>query len=108
MGIYDLSRKDMVIENNDCPTVEGGDWTISFNAEYVLISHKKKFFKKYLTMEEHEKLFKNIAKSYWDKKYEQDQITLLEDAIEVQKKSEKVLVDAEELSSDIGLIIDKF
>ena len=95
-------------ENNDCPTVKAEDCKISFNDEYVLISYKKKFFKKYLTMEEHEKLFKNISKSYWDKRYRQDQITLLEDAVEVQKKSEKVLVDAEELSSDIGLIIDKF
>ena len=101
-------RKETMKENNDCPTVEGGDCTISFNAEYVLISHKKKFFKKYLTIEDHEKLFKNISQSYWDKRYRQDQITLLEDAIEVQKKSEKVLLDAEELSSDIGLIIDKF
>lgn len=95
-------------ENDNCPTVKSEDCTISFNDEYVLISHKKKFFKKYLTMEEHEKLFKNISKSYWDKRYREDQINLLEDAIEVQKKSEKVLVDAEELSSDIGLMIDKF
>tara|TARA_R100000781_G_scaffold114372_2_gene85002 strand:- start:341 stop:802 length:462 start_codon:yes stop_codon:yes gene_type:complete len=108
MGIYNLSKNDMVIENDDCPTVEGGDCTISFNTEYVLVSYKKKFFKKYLTIEDHEKLFKNIAESYWDKKFEQDQIDLLEDAIEVEKKSEKVLSDAEELSSDIGLIIDKF
>ncbi|QBX32553.1 MAG: hypothetical protein GOVbin2604_5 [Gammaproteobacteria virus GOV_bin_2604] len=95
-------------KNDECPTVEGEDCTISFNAEYVLISHKKKFFKKYLTIDEHEKLFKNISRSYWDKKYQHDQITLLEDAIKVQKKSRKVLSDAEELSSDIGLMIDKF
>lgn len=101
-------RKETMKEKNNCPTVKAEDCTISFNDEYVLISHKKKFFKKYLTMEEHEKLFKNISKSYWDKKYKHDQITLLENTTEIEKKSEKVLVNAKELSADIGLMIDKF
>ena len=50
-------RKETMKEKNNCPTVKAEDCTISFNDEYVLISHKKIFFKKYLTMEEHEKLY---------------------------------------------------
>jgi len=94
----------------ECPTVKGGDCTISFNDQYVLISHKGKFFKKFLTIEDHGRIFKNVSQSYWDKKsmLEEQSIAMLNEAVRIESKSEKVLVGAQGLSADIGLIIDKF
>ncbi len=33
---------------------------------------------------------------------------MLNEAVKIEKKSEEVLIGAQELSADIGLIIDKF
>ena len=109
-GNFITGKVNVMSKDEECPTVKGGDCTISFNDQYVLVSHKGKFFKKFLTIEEHERIFKNVSKTYWDKKFREKKqsIAMLNEAVKVEKKSEKVLASAEELSADIGLIIDKF
>ena len=109
-GNFITGKVNVMSKDEECPTVKGGDCTISFNDQYVLISHKGKFFKKFLTIEEHERIFKNVSKTYWDKKFreEKQSIAMLNEAVKIEKKSEEVLIGAQELSADIGLIIDKF
>tara|TARA_R110001592_G_scaffold83707_2_gene247977 strand:+ start:12559 stop:12888 length:330 start_codon:yes stop_codon:yes gene_type:complete len=106
-------REISIMDKNkeeECPTVKGGDCTISFNDRYVLISHKGKFFKKFLTMEDHARIFKNVSQSYWDKneKLKNESIAMLNEAVRIESKSKDALVEAQGLSADIGLIIDKF
>ena len=109
-GNFITGKVNVMAMDQECPTVEGGDCTISFNDQYVLISHKGKFFKKFLTTVEHERIFKNVSQSYWDKmSMERKQsIAMLNEAVKIESKSEEVLAGAQELSADIGLIIDKF
>lgn len=109
-GNFITGKVNVMAKEEECPTVEGGDCTISFNDQYVLISHKGKFFKKFLTIDEHERIFKNVSGSYWNKKsmLEKQSIAMLNEAVKIEKKSEEVLIGAQELSADIGLIIDKF
>ena len=109
-GNFITGKVNVMSKDEECPTVKGGDCTISSNDQYVLISHKGKFFKKFLTIEEHGRIFKNVSQSYWDKKSMLDKrsIAMLNEAVKIEKKSEKVLAGAQELSADIGLIIDKF
>lgn len=109
-GNFITGKVNVMSKDEECPTVKGGDCTISFNDQYVLVSHKGKFFKKFLTIEEHERIFKNVSQSYWNKKSMLDKrsIAMLNEAVKIEKKSEKVLAGAQELSADIGLIIDKF
>ena len=109
-GNFITGKVNVMSKDEECPTVKGGDCTISFNDQYVLVSHKGKFFKKFLTIEEHGRIFKNVSQSYWNKKSMLDKrsIAMLNEAVKIEKKSEKVLAGAQELSADIGLIIDKF
>ena len=109
-GNFITGKVNVMAMDQECPTVEGGDCTISFNDRYVLISHKGKFFKKFLTIEDHARIFKNVSQSYWDKieKLENESIAMLNEAVRIESKSEEVLAGAQELSADIGLIIDKF
>lgn len=109
-GNFITGKVNVMAMDQECPTVEGGDCTISFNDRYVLISHKGKFFKKFLTAVEHERIFKNVSQSYWDKmSMERKQsIAMLNEAVRIESKSKDALVGAQGLSADIGLIIDKF
>ena len=69
--------------------------TITFNPDhegvYVLVNIDGEYHKKYLTEEQHENILQSCFQSYFQKK----SIALLNDAVRIEKQSEKLLEKTE-------------